>query len=134
MKLTSDQLVMSGLITYSFTMTFVRISILLLYRRIFATPAFRKTTVVVGGTCIAWFIAEAFTDIFQCHPFTAAFHPQDFPPNQCFNLPAYYWGITASNLGLDVIILYMPLHMVWGLKLPVRQKLMLSGIFLIGSK
>ena len=104
----------------------------MLYRRIFATPTFKKTTVVVGAACIAWFIAEIFTDIFQCHPFKEAFDPLNLYSGRCFDLRAYYWGITATNLGLDMVMLYLPLHMVWKLQLAIKQKFVLSAIFLIG--
>ena len=80
-----------------------------------------------------WFIVALFTDLFQCRPFQAAFDPELLFTDQCINLQAYYWGVTASNLCLDVVMLYMPLHMVWGLKLPTRQKIALSGVFLLGG-
>ena len=72
-------------------------------------------------------------DIFQCRPFSAAFEPALLFTDQCIDLQAFYEGVTIANLGLDVVVLYLPLHMVWKLKLPTRQKLMLSGIFLLGG-
>ena len=105
----------------------------MLYRRIFPTAAFRKNTLVVGSAVVLWFIVTLFTDIFQCRPFQAAFDPNFLFTNRCINLEAYYRGVTASNLCIDVAILYMPLHMVWGMKLRTRQKVSLSGIFLLGG-
>ena len=46
---------------------------------------------------------------------------------------AYYRGITLSNLCIDVVILYMTLHVVWGLSLRMQQKIELTGIFLLGG-
>ena len=115
-------------------MTLVKLSILVLYRRIFCTPAFKKSTILVGTAVMVWFIVTLFTDIFQCRPFQAAFDPQLLFTTQCINVKDYYRGITASNLCLDVIILYMPLHMVWGLQLRTRQKIAVSGIFLLGGR
>jgi len=57
---------MIGMITASFTITTVKIAILVLYRRIFDTPAFRQITLIVGLACIAWFIVILCTDLFQC--------------------------------------------------------------------
>ena len=111
----------------------VKLSILVLYRRIFITAAFKRSTLIVGAAVMLWFIVALFTDLFQCQPFQAAFDPELLFTNQCINLQAYYWGITGSNLCLDVVLLYMPLHMVWGLKLRTRQKFGLSGIFLLGG-
>lgn len=118
---------------YTLTITIVKLSILVLYRRIFSTVTFRRTTPIVGAVVMLWFIVALFTDLFQCRPFQAAFDLELLFTDQCINLQAYYWGITASNLCIDVFMLYMPLHMVWGLKLPTRQKIALSGIFLLGG-
>lgn len=41
----------SGVVTYTLTITMVKISILTLYRRIFSTSAFRKKIVIVGCHC-----------------------------------------------------------------------------------
>ena len=124
---------MAGIVTYSLTITIVKLSILLLYRRIFATQGFKRTTVYVGLICIAWFFIAIFMDLFQCDPFKAAFEVELLFTDQCIDLQAFYWGITAANLTLDVILLYLPLHMVWGLQLPKRQKIALSGIFTLGG-
>ena len=105
----------------------------MLYRRIFSTSAFKKSTLIVGSAVILWFIVALFTNIFQCRRFQAAFDPNLLFTNHCINLETYYRGVTASNLCIDVAILYMPLHMVWGLKLRTRQKFALSGIFLLGG-
>ena len=131
--LRSDQMMMSGLLTYSFTITTVKISILVLYRRIFITTAFKKKTLIVGVACLAWFFITIFTNLFQCRPFKAAFDPQLLFTNQCVDLQTYYWGIAGSNLALDVVILFLPLHMVWRLKISKGQKAMLSGIFMLGG-
>ena len=124
---------MAGIVTYSLTITIVKLSILLLYRRIFITQGFQRTTIYVGLICLAWFFIAIFVDLFQCSPFKAAFDVELLFTDQCINLQAFYWGITAANLVLDVILLYLPLHMVWGLQLPKRHKIALSGIFMLGG-
>ncbi len=72
-------------------------------------------------------------NIFQCRPFSAAFDPAFLFTDHCIDLQSFYSGVTIANLGLDVAVLYLPLHMVWILKLPTKQKLMLSGVFLLGG-
>ena len=108
-------------------------SILALYRRLFPTPAFKKKSSVVGALCLAWWFAAFFTDLFQCHPFEAAFNAELLFTDRCINVQAYYWAISSLNLVLDVIMLYLPLQMVWRLKISKGQRLILSGIFTLGS-
>ncbi len=128
----SSQIMMGSMLTYSLTITCVKISLLVLYRRIFNTPAFRTRSLLVGVACLAWWIVEVFTNIFQCRPIAAAFDPASLFTNRCNDLQSYYTGITASNLGLDIILLLLPLHMVWKLQLPIKQRLALIGIFSLG--
>lgn len=121
------------MVTYSLTITSVKISLLFLYRRCFPTQVFKRMSMVVGALYIIWFIAAVLFDIFQCRPFTAAFDPGLAFSNQCIDLQSFYWGITVANLLLDVIILALPLRVVWALKLSKQARVRLSCIFLLGS-
>ena len=124
---------MSTMVTYSLTITSVKISLLLLYRRIFTTASFKPWYSAFGVACVMWLLAQLFAGIFQCRPFDAAFEADILFTDRCINLEAYYRGVTASNLGLDIIALCLPLPMIWRLQLSRRQKLGLTGIFLLGS-
>lgn len=121
------------MVTYSLTIASVKLSLLFLYRRLFPTQAFKRTSLVVGALCIMWFLAAVIFDIFQCRPFSAAFDPDLAFSDQCIDLQSFYWGITIANLLLDVIILALPLHVVWALKLTKQERLRLSGVFLLGT-
>lgn len=125
--------VSAALIAYACTILMVKISILLMYRRIFDTEAFKKATWVVGTACVAWAIAAILCLVFQCHPMSGMWNPEDTFTDKCINLQAYYRAVASSNMALDVVILFMPLYMVWRLKLEASQKLMLSGIFALGG-
>lgn len=124
---------MASMITYSLTITCVKVSLLVLYRRIFDTKSFKRRSIVVGTACIAWFIVEIFTNIFQCRPFEAAFDATAIFTDKCIDLQAYYWGITASNMCLDLVVLCLPLHMVWSLHLPPKRKWGLAAMFSLGG-
>ena len=126
------QLLMCALSTYALTITMVKISILLLYRRIFDTAAFRRKTLVVGILCMTWFFISFFLEIFQCHPPNAAFDPMLFT-DHCIAMQSYYEGVTAANMCIDIIMLLLPVHMVWRLKLSIKQKIVLTCIFMLGG-
>lgn len=53
--------------------------------------------------------------------------------DHCIDMQAYYEGVTAANMGIDIVMLLLPVHMVWRLKLPTKQKIMLSSIFMLGA-
>ena len=119
--------------TYTLTIFMVKISILLLYRRIFVTLHFKRATLMVGILCISWLIAALLCLAFQCHTNAERYDADSLFSDQCIDLKAYWAAITSSNMTLDFIILCMPLYMVWNLKLATRQKVALSGIFALGA-
>ena len=124
---------MCGIYAYSLTITAVKISILLLYRRIFDTAAFRKKTLIFGILCITWFLIAICVEIFECHPLSDAFIPKMLYTDHCIDIQAYYEGVTSTNMAIDILMLLLPVHMVWGLSLPIRQRILLSGIFMLGG-
>ena len=124
---------MCGILTYTLTITMVKISILLLYRRIFDTAAFKRKTLVVGVLCIIWFLIAICLEIFQCQPLSAAFEPEMLFTDHCIDLQTYYEGVTAANMGIDMVMLLLPVHMVWRLKLPIKQRIVLSSMFMLGG-
>ena len=111
----------------------VKISIILLYRRIFDTPNFRRAAEVVGTAYILWLIAALLCLAFQCHTNAERQNVESIFSDQCINLKAYWLAVTGSNMALDLIILCMPLYMVWSLGLETRQKVALCGIFTLGA-
>ena len=110
----------------------------MLYRRVFDVRKCRVATIVLLVVCVAWGLAAILGLIFQCHPIDGMWNPADTFTDKCINLKAYYAGIAGSNMGLDIILLAMPIYMVWGyggtgLRLQTSQKLMLTGVFLLGG-
>ena len=124
---------MMSLTTYSLTITAVRVSVLLLYRRLFDTELYRKFLVAAGLASLAWLIAEVLTNIFSCWPISAAFDARLLHTDQCINFQAFYWGISATNMVLDIAVLCLPMHVIWKLQLPTKQKALLAIIFLMGG-
>ena len=110
-----------------------KVSILLLYRRIFATPAIRKATIIIGVACVMWAIAAICCIFFQCRPISGAWNPNHLFTDRCIDLRTYFQCISGAHMVLDIIILCMPLRVIYKLELPADQKLMVSGIFMIGS-
>ena len=111
----------------------VKISILLLYRRIFDTPRFVRAAEVVGIACLSWLAAALLCLAFQCHTSAERQSVESIFSHQCIDLKAYWLAVTGSNMALDLIILCMPLYMVYNLRLQTRQKVALSGIFALGA-
>ena len=121
------------MVTYSFTITMVKLSILMLYRRIFTTSAFRRKVSIVGCVCVVWCLLAVFIYVFGCRPFSAAFDIELVFTYHCIDLQTFIWAITACNVGLDIVVLSLPIHQVWNLQLSVQKKISVSAVFLLGG-
>ena len=127
------QILMSTAVTYALTITSVKLSLLLLYRRVFTSESFRRRSLVVGAACVIWLLAEVCAGILQCRPFHAAFDPELLFTDRCIDLRAYYWGITAANVVLDIVLICLPIREVWQLQISLRGRLGLIGVFVLGG-
>ena len=123
------QLLTPAMAAHGLTVTGVKISVLLLYRRIFINPAFGRSVVIVGTLCIAWLFASTFGQVFLCSPMSAAWNPNLIFSSKCKDFQAVYYGMSISNLILDLVILCMPPPIIWGLHLSRKKKLMCCGVF-----
>ncbi|MCJ1393790.1 hypothetical protein MMC18_006666 [Xylographa bjoerkii] len=120
---------------YSVAILFIKLSILLFYRRVFPVRGMNIATWIVGIFCSFWYIACVLLTIFECHPISAYFD-QWMPgvyENQCINSVAITVAQGFSNLFTDIIILCLPMPLVLGLHMPIRQKITVAGIFFLGA-
>ena len=124
---------MATVITYSLTITLVRVSILLLYRRIFDTAGFRRKSLMVGSACVIWLVVTILINLLQCRPFTMAFELAMLFTDHCIDVQAWYLGICVSTLVLDMIVLSLPIQEVWKLQLPRQKKVVLTSIFMLSG-
>ncbi|KAJ6036380.1 hypothetical protein N7540_000659 [Penicillium herquei] len=107
-----------------------KISIILLYRRIFRTPVFQRICLVYLGVVVAWTIAFFFACLFQCTPVTP--FVEGFYGNKCTNVLVLYNAVGGSDVALDVFIIILPIQPVLRLKMDLRRRLAVLGMFLLG--
>ena len=110
-------------------MTFIRLSVLLFYKRIFSTAAFQRQANIMMGFVVAWFIAFFFSTLFQAAPVSQDWDPVGTPT---INSIALFWALGGTDLLLDLAILCLPMFVVHQLQLPLAKKLKISCIFGLG--
>ena len=120
-----------GEILYTLSLVAIKISILQLYRSIFPGRGFTITTSVVGAGVIAWGIAVILVSIFQCNPVRGEWDLT--VPATCISVEHFYIGNAVPNIAMDAIILALPIPNVWALQMSLRQKYVVSGLFLLGG-
>ncbi|KAE8135958.1 hypothetical protein BDV38DRAFT_272437 [Aspergillus pseudotamarii] len=125
---------------FALASTFVRLSFLAFYRRLVThTKAqFYKCTIyftmfVTSGLAVACIFAL----VFRCSPVKAAydFNPPSFYPDypyHCTNREMILFTGSLIATILDFWIMLIPIPLAWQLDLPLKQRLGVLGMFLLG--
>ncbi|CAG8083200.1 unnamed protein product [Penicillium salamii] len=116
---------------YVTAVALTKISILLMYARIFPTKGFRIASIILGVVSISWAISIIFVSVFQCTPVARAWNPTI--PGTCINLKGSFIGNAVPNIVTDIAILSLPVRAVWGLHANLVHRLSVIGMFLLGS-
>ena len=59
-------------------------------------------------------------------------NPDPLSPGSCFDFPLYFLVMTLADMLIDLAIICLPIKIILGLHLSLRQRLGLLGIFLLG--
>jgi len=117
------------------TITPLKISILCFYRSVFPLRWFRTATYILTTLCVLWLFSGFWVTIFQCTPVRAVY---DFSPSaqlnaKCLDFGQFVFIYELLNACIDVAILALPAFVVPGLHLPLRQRIQVMAIFLMGG-
>jgi len=115
------------------TVGFCKISVLLLYRKLFTVPAFKLASLIGVVIACAWIIAFTLVTIFQCKPISLYWTELEFLwGDACIQIIPFYQAQAVTDIVTDFAILAMPLRMIWNLHLPTKQKWAVTGMFALG--
>ncbi|WWD05129.1 hypothetical protein V865_003201 [Kwoniella europaea PYCC6329] len=120
------------------TMT-IKLAILLLYRRMSEVqPWFRYGTYATMLIVSLAGIVGTFIAIFQCRPINAAWKTDDETgqsddSGQCIDVIALFLSTAPINILTDLAILLLPLPILTGLRMEMRQKVALIATFCVGG-
>lgn len=119
-------------IFYKLTVNLTKISILLLYLRIFAVFTwFRLIGRALIGVVTAYMIAAFFASVFQCTPVEKAWDRS--VPGTCISIEKNWYANAGFSIATDAIILLLPIMPILSLKLPAGEKVALLGVFVLGA-
>ena len=110
----------------------VKLSLLLLYKRVFVTATPRKFRIVLYGMftfIMLYGTIFLFLSIFICTPITRFWTLEE---GWCFDVWNYTVSYSVINIVTDFTVWAMPIPLVWSLYLPKGQKVGLSLVFLLG--
>ncbi|WEW61251.1 hypothetical protein PRK78_006741 [Emydomyces testavorans] len=110
----------------------MKVSITLLYRRIFDTNKFRFKLVCdcVLGFVAAYAVASILVTLFECSPVARIWDRT--LPGTCINFTAFWYANAAWNISTDITILLLPMPVIHTLRLPTKSKVGLTAVFTLG--
>lgn len=118
---------------YFATACAIKTSLILLYYRLFGIVRwFRGLLAGMWLLVVGYFVADTLVAIFECTPI-GYYWDKGIKGGYCIDQDAFYRWNGVANLLIDFSILVLPMMMVWRLKLDVRSKITLSGVFLLGT-
>lgn len=111
-----------------------KISILLIYYRIFAiSRSLRRHVLVVGVVVILFWAATTLPTIFNCWPIEWSWKNGLNPALYCINYNILWLTAGLIEAILDIWIIILPMREVKELKLSVQKRVGLASAFLIGA-
>ncbi|KAK8018791.1 hypothetical protein PG991_007981 [Apiospora marii] len=117
-------------VLYNPALVCTKVSILLLYHRLFPGRRLKWACVAVGAFTVAYSLTAVMTNIFQCVPVESNWDKTLVPT--CVDLGAELVAVSSLNVVTDAAILCLPMPVIWGLKTSARRKLQLTSMFLLG--
>lgn len=111
--------------------TFVKLSILHLYTRIFSKHKLAYFVYAIGATTLAYWLSTILTAFLLCTPFAYNWD-KHIIGGRCGNSSAYYLSTAIVNFLIDVAIVALPLPILWGLQMKTSRKIALTAIFSLG--
>jgi hypothetical protein len=131
----SLQILFAGYLTYTFAMALLRISVGLLYARLFslALPNFAWQVHANTALNLIWLVGLNLAAIFECSPVSAFWDKGLMGKGaRCAPTLNIQLGSVVPSVVLDLIALIMPLPVIWNLHLSKNRKVMLLATFVLG--
>jgi hypothetical protein len=117
---------------YYLSLTFIKISVLLQYLRIFTIRSFRIACWSILVLVALFSFWTFFGSIFLCTP-VAFFWDKTIKDGKCLNEYAVWFTNAGFNILTDFASILLPMPVLKNLKLPRRQKWALMVIFALGG-
>ena len=118
-------------IFYNAAITTIKLSILLLYSRLFPFPHLKRIIWGVSGFVVTCWLTIILLTIFQCRPIRAAWDIS--VKGHCLKLNVAYIVLGTCNTITDMIALCLPMPLIWRLQTDKPRKVQLICVFSLGG-
>ena len=121
-------------IMLTLTLGVIKLSVLLLYRRLFVGSLFHHYSMTMCMVTVLWSLSFCFAFAFQCGTRLQYFWTSVAAIEEhCDDTNAIELAFVVTDVATDLMVLAIPQPIVWKLHLSTPQKVGLCGIFLLGT-
>lgn len=128
------QSIYSTRILYILGMSFVKVALLVFYLRLDPRRSMRLGLYTFTGILMIFNVVSLFIVAFSCNP-PAMFWGDTVPGGKCMTVQSqlnFYNVNGILNIIIDLGIYTVPIPMVWAIRMPLKQKVGVVGIFALG--
>ncbi|KAI1329791.1 hypothetical protein F5Y16DRAFT_417344 [Xylariaceae sp. FL0255] len=123
-----------GTVLFFLITSSTKLSILLLYNRIFSVDGLLKRQIIALIIAVAGYgIGTTVANLLNCIPLKYSWINNLDDPRYCFNYNNFWLATGIVEAVLDVLILLLPIGAVSKLQLNVRKRFAISLVFLTGA-
>ena len=116
--------------TYKVVIGFNKLAFLLLYHRVFVTRWFQRLCKITILVVVLGTLSFVLATIFQCLPIAASWDKH--VRGRCINNSPFRWSWAGYNLATELLIVFMPAKVIWGLNMDRIKKIGLVVLFMVG--
>ena len=132
-QLTCRQLQYISYVIMDIAFGIIKLSVILLYRRIFISSFFQVWSSTVCGLIILWLISFTFAFGFQCGTDASRlWRSTKDSTSYCIHTTPISMAFAVSDLVTDLLVLAIPIPFVLRLQKSMGERLQICGIFLLG--
>ncbi|KAK5659633.1 hypothetical protein OQA88_837 [Cercophora sp. LCS_1] len=116
---------------YCLGIMLIKLSLLLFYLQLAIDTTCRRLVCVLIWVVVSYSIASMVVVVFSCYPVSKSWDPT-IQGGRCVDLPVLYLANLSLNSATDLAVLLLPGPLLWGLRVPLRDKIALSAVFMTG--
>ena len=113
------------------TLMAIKVSILLLYGRLFAGRVLLRLLWTVGIFIALYTLASTVVCLVQCIPLSKLWDPSQ--AGECFIMGIALTIFGSLNVVTNIVLLALPIPLVWRLNVSKTAKVQITALFLIGA-
>ncbi|KAI0970427.1 hypothetical protein F4678DRAFT_436795 [Xylaria arbuscula] len=116
---------------YYISVSLTKVSIILFYFRLLPQKSYRVFLWFMMVFVILTGVSFTIAGIFQCSPIASAWNANIH--GTCFNQAALFYANGGFNIAQDSILYVLPTPILWKMNLPLKQRIALIGVFIVGG-